>query len=180
MLLTLFLAIIVCAAVTLMLISAVAFIQDKRLFSSAPKEALALIQPKQNELFSGAHVMGWVLLIFSAVMILGALAVAIWDGFRSGYTLAQFFTEDFAEMLSMYICNTPEQWDAWLEQADADAKEKGDDAPGSTAIKSKLSIVRQYMAESWDIDIDHLRATILEREDKVVSGKLDLTDLSIN
>ena len=39
MLLTIFLAIVFCAALSLMLISAIAFIQDKKLFSSAPKEA---------------------------------------------------------------------------------------------------------------------------------------------
>ena len=40
MFLTIFLAIIFCAAITLMLISAVVFIKEKKLFSSAPKEAL--------------------------------------------------------------------------------------------------------------------------------------------
>lgn len=39
MLLTIFLAIVFCAAISIMLLSAVAFIQDKKFFSSAPKEA---------------------------------------------------------------------------------------------------------------------------------------------
>ena len=39
MLLTLFLAIVFCAAITIMLLSAVALIQNERFFSSAPKEA---------------------------------------------------------------------------------------------------------------------------------------------
>ena len=39
MLLTIFLAIVFCAAITIMLISAVAFAQKKEFFSSAPKEA---------------------------------------------------------------------------------------------------------------------------------------------
>ena len=39
MLLTIFLAIAFCAAITLMLLSAVVFIQDKKFFSSAPQEA---------------------------------------------------------------------------------------------------------------------------------------------
>ena len=38
MLLTVFLAIVVCTAITVLLISAVAFVQDRRFFSSAPKE----------------------------------------------------------------------------------------------------------------------------------------------
>ena len=43
MLLTVFLAIAFCAAITLMLLSAVVFIQDKKLFSSAPQEAQEVI-----------------------------------------------------------------------------------------------------------------------------------------
>ena len=56
MLLTIFLAIVFCAAITLMLLSAVAFIQKKELFSSAPKEAQEVIQPRNEELFYGARV----------------------------------------------------------------------------------------------------------------------------
>ena len=40
MLFTVFLAIVFCGAITLLLISAAAFVQDKRFFSSVPKEAL--------------------------------------------------------------------------------------------------------------------------------------------
>ncbi len=52
MLLTIFLALVFCAAITLMLLSAVAFIQKKELFSSAPKEAREAILPREKELFS--------------------------------------------------------------------------------------------------------------------------------
>ena len=43
MLLTVFLAMAFCGAITLLLISAVAFVQDNRFFSSAPKEALEVL-----------------------------------------------------------------------------------------------------------------------------------------
>ncbi|MBR7037830.1 MAG: hypothetical protein IKI21_01075 [Oscillospiraceae bacterium] len=91
MLLTVFLTIVFCAAITLMLFSAVAFIQDIRFFSSAPKEAQAVLQPREQELFYGARVIGWTLMAFSLLMILGVGVVAIWDGARSGYTFWQFF-----------------------------------------------------------------------------------------
>ena len=95
MLLTIFLAIVFCAAITLLLISAVAFIQydgtNKWFFSSAPKEALALLKPRNKELFYGAKKMGWVLMILSILMILGVGVIAVWDGFRSGFSFLQFF-----------------------------------------------------------------------------------------
>ncbi len=91
MLLTLFLAVVFCAAITLLLISAVAFIQNTKFFSSAPKEAQALLKPRNEEIFYGARAIGWVLAIISILMILSVGAVAIWDGFRSGFSFFDFF-----------------------------------------------------------------------------------------
>lgn len=91
MLLTIFLAIVFSAAISLMLLSAVAFIQDKKFFSSAPKEAQELIVPRDKELFYGARTIGWTLMIFSILMILGTGVISIWDGIRSGFTFCQFF-----------------------------------------------------------------------------------------
>lgn len=101
MLLTIFLAIVFCAAITLMLISAVAFIQDKKFFSSAPKEAQEVIQPRDKELFYGARVIGWTLMIFSFLMIAGVGIISIWDGFRNGYDFLQFFLR-FVLILTIY------------------------------------------------------------------------------
>ena len=83
MLLTLFLAITFCASITIMLISAVVFIKDKKLFSSAPKEALELVIDRKQEEFYGARKVGWTLMIMSMVMILEISVISIWDGFRS-------------------------------------------------------------------------------------------------
>ena len=83
------------ATAPLMLLSAVAFIQEKRLFSSAPKEAQAVIQPRDEELFYGARIIGWTLMAFSLLMILGVGVISIWDGFRIGFTFWQFFLRSF-------------------------------------------------------------------------------------
>ena len=91
MLITIFLAIVFCAAISLMLLSAVAFIQDKIFFSSAPKEAQNILKPRNTELFYGARVIGWVLMGFSIAMIIGVGVISIWDGFRCSFTFRQFF-----------------------------------------------------------------------------------------
>ena len=77
--------------------------------------------------------------------------------------------EDFAAMLSTYITNTEEQWDAWMTQA-------GD---GAEIILAKLDIVRSYMLSGFEIDIDVLRNTILRRQDEVMDGRVDLTSVTV-
>ena len=101
MLMTIFLAIVFCAAMSLMLLAAVAFIQDKRFFSSAPKEAVELLQPREHELFYGARMIGWTLMIFSLLMIAGVGVISIWDGFRSSFTFRQFFLR-FVSIFTVY------------------------------------------------------------------------------
>ena len=101
MLLTVFLAIVFCTTITILLIAAVAFVQDERFFSSAPKEAQALIKPRDVELFHGARTMGWVMMILSALTILGVGIISIWDGFRSGYSFMGFFVR-FVSIFTIY------------------------------------------------------------------------------
>jgi hypothetical protein len=101
MLLTIYLAIVFCAAISLMLLSAVAFIQNKKFFSSAPKEAQDAVRPREQELFYGARVIGWTLMIFSFLMILGVGVISIWDGFRNDFTFWQFFLR-FVSIFSIY------------------------------------------------------------------------------
>ena len=105
MVLTVFLAIVFCAAMALMLISAVAFIQDNKFFSSAPKEAREVLIQRDHELFYGARAIGWTLFIMSILMILGVGVIAVWDGFRNEFTFRQFFLR-FVLILTIYkICD---------------------------------------------------------------------------
>ena len=105
MLLTIFLAIVFCAAMALMLISAVAFIQDNKFFSSAPKEAREVLIQREQELFYGARAIGWTLFIISVLLILGVGVIAVWDGLRNGFTFRQFFLR-FVLILTIYkICD---------------------------------------------------------------------------
>jgi len=105
MVLTVFLAIVFCAAMAMMLIAAVAFIQDNKFFSSAPKEAKEVLIQREHELFYGARAMGWTLFIVSILLLLGVVVIAIWDGLRSGYTFWQFFWR-FVLILTFYkICD---------------------------------------------------------------------------
>ncbi len=101
MLLTVFLTIVFCAAITLMMFAAVAFIQDKKFFSSAPKEAQEVLLLRDKELFCGARTIGWTLMVFSFLMIIGVGVISIWDGFRSDFSFRQFFFR-FVFIFSVY------------------------------------------------------------------------------
>ena len=101
MLLTIFLALVCCVSITLLLVAAVAFVQENKFFSSAPKEVRELFKQRDKELFYGARAFGWVMMILSSLAIMGAFAIAVWDGLRSGFSFAQFFLR-FAAMLTIY------------------------------------------------------------------------------
>jgi substrate import-associated zinc metallohydrolase lipoprotein len=90
-------------------------------------------------------------------------------GFISAYS-QDSHGEDFAEMFSIYVTHPQSDWDAWMEEAGTD---------GAALIASKLSIVKDYMKSSWNIDMDALRSTILRREADIVAGKVNLTDLTV-
>ena len=77
--------------------------------------------------------------------------------------------EDFAEMLSEYITHDQQWWDIQIDKAG----EKG------YLINAKLDIVRTYMQDSFNIDIDVLRATVLRRQQDVFDGQVDLHSVEI-
>jgi substrate import-associated zinc metallohydrolase lipoprotein len=112
--------------------------------------------------------------------------------------------EDFAEVLSLYVTNTEEQMQEWLEDAgrqvtedDFDEADKNKDHfaefhssfpdvkvgqtfPGRELILAKIDLVRKYFMDNFDIDIDELRDAVLRRQKDVIEGKVDLTSLEIN
>lgn len=90
-------------------------------------------------------------------------------GFISQYS-QHSDNEDFAEMLSTYIINTPEQWKQWMTDAGTE---------GAAKINTKLNYVRSYMLESWGIDLEELRDVVLRRTSDILAGKVDLKDLTI-
>lgn len=90
-------------------------------------------------------------------------------GFISSYA-QHSDTEDFAEMMSLYVTNSKEQWDEWMTEAGEN---------GAPLLQAKLDIVKSYMKDSWGIDMDKLRDTILRRQADLAAGKVDLTDISV-
>lgn len=101
MLVTVILSLVLMAGLFLMLWSAVAFIQDKRFFSSAPKDVQAAVLPRREERFPGAHRLGWKLMILAIALMLFALLYAGLDGVEKGLGFWQLFTRYLIMLLAL-------------------------------------------------------------------------------
>ena len=86
-------------------------------------------------------------------------------GFVTAYAMDQP-DEDFAETISCYITNDQTWWDHLL---------KGAGEKGASLITQKFEIAKTYLRDSWNIDINQLRATVLRRCNEI--PELDLETL---
>lgn len=93
-------------------------------------------------------------------------------GFVSPYAASQN-REDFVEIIANYLVKTDAQWNNILLMAskpgeDYEGKVLPDDGiNGEEVILQKLGIARKWLKDSWNIDIDALRAEIMKREAKI-------------
>lgn len=102
MVITIVATLMVMAAYFLVLYGGVRFIQDKRFFSSAHKDILAVI-PDKKERFRGAHIIGWVIAVIAVLLFAGAAVLSIWDGIRNGFTFLKFFARFLVILYCMEI-----------------------------------------------------------------------------
>lgn len=90
---------------------------------------------------------------------------ALQAGFITPYA-SSGVDEDFVELISLYVTNTEAYWQSCLKVAGP---------TGAPIINSKFEIAYNYMLDTWDIDLDVLRATVLDHQDRI--GELDLDTL---
>ena len=86
-------------------------------------------------------------------------------GFVSAYSMENP-AEDIAELYSIYVTSTPEDWDTIMRNAGN---------KGGSIINRKLKIIREYMRNAWNVNIELLRTAILRRGGKI--GTLNLNTL---
>lgn len=91
------------------------------------------------------------------------LTDALHAGFISSYAMDRA-SEDFAEMMAIYVTNTPEMWEAYLQEAGQ---------TGRPIIEKKFDMVYAYMRDSWNVDLNKLRSVVLRRQNEITS--LDLS-----
>lgn len=88
-------------------------------------------------------------------------------GFIRNYSMCQP-GEDYADMLSMYVCHTEDEWQGFLKQAGT---------VGAPIITQKLALVKEYMTKEWNIDLDKLRDAVNRRMTDVCTGVIDLSPI---
>ena len=86
---------------------------------------------------------------------------------QRGFVTPYAMSEDFAEMLSVYVTTSPSDWQALMRRAGS---------KGAPYIQAKLDIIRSYMKDSWNLDIDKLRSIVLRRASEI--NQLDLNKLN--
>ena len=99
-------------------------------------------------------------------------------GFVTRYSMSEP-NDDFVEIIAVYVTSTPAEWANLLANAetpfipDRDSELDPDPNPkGRRIIEEKFEIVRNYLKDSWGIDIDQLRDVVQRR-----TTEIDLLDL---
>lgn len=92
--------------------------------------------------------------------------VALSKGFISSYSMDRA-TEDFAEIVAVYVTNDADTWEELLSIAGN---------TGRPIIERKFRIVFDYMLDSWGLDLDKLREVVQRRQNEVY--ELDLVTLN--
>lgn len=88
------------------------------------------------------------------------------EGYISNYARSEP-REDFAELLSFYVTDSPQKWNDRLQRAGT---------KGVSLINQKIALIKSYMKNSWNIDIDDLRDVVLRRGKDL--RKIDLEHLN--
>ncbi|MCM1496237.1 MAG: hypothetical protein NC089_10625 [Bacteroides sp.] len=86
---TLILSLVLMVLFFLLLWAAVALVQSKKLFGTAPKDIQAAVL-EHEERFPGAKLLGWMILIIDVLAFLATFVYAGWDGIQNGYGFWQF------------------------------------------------------------------------------------------
>lgn len=96
-------------------------------------------------------------------------------GFVSPYASSQT-REDFVEVIANYIVKSDAEWNSLLAMAAKGWQDKdgsisevidADGVEGDKIILRKLSICRQWLRDSWNVDLDKLRSEVQTRQNNI-------------
>ena len=97
---TLLLSFVMMAALFLLLYAAVALVQDRRFFTTAPKDIQEKVLDHQPR-FAGQKIMGLLLMSLAICMFLFSFIYAGYDGLRNGFSYCRLFMRYLIMLLLM-------------------------------------------------------------------------------
>lgn len=95
---------------------------------------------------------------------------ALRAGFISAYASSQH-AEDFVEIQSIYITDSPMLWEAKMIAAGK---------KGRPLLERKLEIVRSYLQSEWGINLDELRDEVQRRQTEIPTLPINSIDIVKN
>ncbi len=81
-LITIILTLIMCLGYFILLWGAVGFVQNKKFFSSAPKEIKDAVTEK-NERFKHQHILGYIMLVLAFILLLSPIGYQIYYSIKN-------------------------------------------------------------------------------------------------
>ena len=96
---TIALSLIMMLGLFLMLLGGVGFVQDKRFFSSAPREVLNVVPETKAMRFAGQHILGWTIISLAVVLMIAAVVI---EGYY-GVINESSFLQQFLRFMLMFL-----------------------------------------------------------------------------
>ncbi|WP_044933831.1 hypothetical protein [Pseudobutyrivibrio sp. LB2011] len=96
---TIALSVIMMLGLFLMLLGGVGFVQDKRFFSSAPKEVLDVVPETKSQRFAGQHILGWIIISLAVVLMIAAVIIEGYYGVKN----ESRFLQQFLRFMLMFL-----------------------------------------------------------------------------
>ena len=84
----------------LLLLGGVGYVQDKKFFSSAPREVLNVVPETKARRFTGQHILGWIIISLAVVLMIAAVIVEGFYGVKNKVT----FLQQFIRFMLMFFC----------------------------------------------------------------------------
>ena len=84
----------------LLLLGGVGYVQDKKFFSSAPREVLNVVPETKTMRFAGQHILGWIIISLALVLMIAAVIIEGYYGVKNESS----FLQQFLRFMLMFFC----------------------------------------------------------------------------
>ncbi len=88
---TIALSVIMMLGLFLLLLGGVGYIQDKKFFSSAPREVLNVVPETKAMRFVGQHILGWIIISLAVALMIAVVIIEGYYGVKNEFSFLHQF-----------------------------------------------------------------------------------------